>query len=53
MSDGDLFVAVPWLIFVTGLSVIGLRLALGRVHARGKRGPGRSGRPRTPGAPGA
>jgi hypothetical protein len=54
MSDDDLFVAVPWLIFATGLIVIGWRLALGRVHAaRGKRGAGRTGNPGAPGAPGA
>jgi hypothetical protein len=52
MND-DLFVAVPWLIFAAGLLVIGWRLALSHVHARGKRRRDRPGSPGTPGAPGA
>jgi hypothetical protein len=53
MNDGDLFVALPWLVFAAGLIVIAWRLAVSRVRARGKRGPGRPGTRRTPGAPGA
>jgi hypothetical protein len=46
MSDDDLIVVLPWLIFVVGLAVIGWRLVVSRVHGRGRRrGP--------PGAPGA
>lgn len=53
MNDADLFVALPWLIFATGLVVIGWRLAVSRIHARGKRGPDRPGTRGTPGPPGA
>jgi hypothetical protein len=48
MSGDDLIVAVPWLVFATGLAVIGWRLAAGRGLRRERR-PGRPGGGTRPG----
>jgi hypothetical protein len=58
ISDDLITMVVPWVVFASGLAVIGWRLAADRIHGRRHRGHGPGpgpGRPdgNGPGTPGA
>ena len=50
MDDYDLIVALPWLVFVIGLGIMGWRLAVSRGRRRTMPGQGRPGRTASGGA---